>query len=97
MHAYYRKCPECHANLDPGERCDCQVLRAICPYFLSRTDFRGESAIVCSYGEQVRVQEDKSSREERDRHYRRLCCGDYRECKTYQFIERFKAQKGENS
>lgn len=21
---YYRVCPYCHANLDPGETCDCQ-------------------------------------------------------------------------
>ena len=21
--AYYRKCPHCGANLDPGEKCDC--------------------------------------------------------------------------
>jgi hypothetical protein len=23
-HTYYRTCPECGANLDPGEKCDCQ-------------------------------------------------------------------------
>ena len=23
--SYYRTCPDCGANLDPGERCDCQV------------------------------------------------------------------------
>lgn len=22
--SYYRTCPHCGANLDPGERCDCQ-------------------------------------------------------------------------
>lgn len=22
--SYYRVCPNCGANLDPGERCDCQ-------------------------------------------------------------------------
>ena len=22
--SYYRTCPSCGANLDPGERCDCQ-------------------------------------------------------------------------
>lgn len=22
--SYYRTCPYCGANLDPGERCDCQ-------------------------------------------------------------------------
>ena len=24
---YYRTCPECGANLDPGERCDCTPVR----------------------------------------------------------------------
>lgn len=23
--SYYRTCPHCGANLDPGERCDCQA------------------------------------------------------------------------
>ena len=23
---YYRKCPDCGANLDPDERCDCHVI-----------------------------------------------------------------------
>ena len=26
--SYYRKCPFCGANLDPGELCDCQQERA---------------------------------------------------------------------
>lgn len=25
--AYYRTCPHCGANLDPGERCDCMDAR----------------------------------------------------------------------
>ena len=25
--AYYRVCPYCGCNLDPGERCDCQIQR----------------------------------------------------------------------
>lgn len=29
---YYRTCPDCGANLDPGERCDCQEAQ---PAFLS--------------------------------------------------------------
>ncbi len=24
--AYYNKCPECGANLDPGEECDCNTI-----------------------------------------------------------------------
>lgn len=24
MSAYYKTCPNCRANLDPGERCDCE-------------------------------------------------------------------------
>ena len=24
---YYNKCPECGANLDPGEECDCTVVK----------------------------------------------------------------------
>ena len=26
---YYRVCPDCGCNLDPGERCDCQVERDV--------------------------------------------------------------------
>lgn len=26
--AYYNVCPDCGSNLDPGERCDCQNIRA---------------------------------------------------------------------
>lgn len=26
--AYYNVCPVCGGNLDPGERCDCQSIRA---------------------------------------------------------------------
>lgn len=25
MSTYYRTCPDCGANLDPGEQCDCQT------------------------------------------------------------------------
>ena len=24
---YFRECPFCHSNLDPGERCDCEDKR----------------------------------------------------------------------
>lgn len=24
---YYNKCPYCHSNLDPGEKCDCREER----------------------------------------------------------------------
>lgn len=27
-HTYYKPCPECGANLDPQERCDCQKAEA---------------------------------------------------------------------
>ena len=30
MH-YYRRCPICRANLDPGERCDCQEKEEAAP------------------------------------------------------------------
>ena len=26
--AYYNVCPNCGCNLDPGERCDCESVRA---------------------------------------------------------------------
>lgn len=29
--AYFRKCPHCGANLDPGETCDCVKIRAAEP------------------------------------------------------------------
>lgn len=25
--AYYKPCPYCGANLDPGEKCDCEIRR----------------------------------------------------------------------
>lgn len=27
--SYYRTCPRCGANLDPGETCDCQIGAAL--------------------------------------------------------------------
>lgn len=33
--SYYRTCPDCGANLDPGEQCDCQKEK---PAFLSIRD-----------------------------------------------------------
>ena len=29
--AYYRTCPDCGGNLDPGERCECQDERKTAP------------------------------------------------------------------
>lgn len=29
--AYYRTCPDCGGNLDPGERCECQDKRKNAP------------------------------------------------------------------
>lgn len=29
--AYYRTCPDCGGNLDPGERCECQDKRKTAP------------------------------------------------------------------
>ena len=26
---YFRICPYCHANLDPGERCDCRARQEV--------------------------------------------------------------------
>ncbi len=36
MEKFYRKCPECGAHLDPGERCDCQ----------DRIEHRAEDAAI---------------------------------------------------
>ena len=27
MRTYYHTCPDCGANLDPGEKCDCQTVK----------------------------------------------------------------------
>lgn len=44
MMAYYDTCPECGANLDPGEKCDCQhIMRDVevaVPYGLKKCDCR---------------------------------------------------------
>ena len=84
--SYYRECPDCHATLDPGERCDCQRVRAQCPYFSDRVDFRGTSSIVCISPQKARIQTEHSDREARDLHYRSLCCEQYTLCRFYKFI-----------
>lgn len=43
--AYYRTCPYCGANLDPGERCDCRVQAA----FVDNGHFLG-SRRCCHFG-----------------------------------------------
>lgn len=40
--AYFRTCPRCGANLDPGEVCDC-LPRAEPPVFHGAKDRRGRS------------------------------------------------------
>ncbi len=32
QHLYYHTCPCCGANLDPGERCDCEESRSLAEY-----------------------------------------------------------------
>ena len=34
--AYYRECPDCGSNLDPGERCECVRERALFAYKMSQ-------------------------------------------------------------
>ena len=53
--AYYRKCPLCGANLDPGEQCDCTA-------FLQEGDKREpEIEIEVIMEEQKSPQENKKS------------------------------------
>ncbi|MBQ8535953.1 MAG: hypothetical protein IJ461_00910 [Clostridia bacterium] len=84
--SYYRECPECHATLDPGERCDCQAARASCPYFSDRVDFRGASSVVCISEQKARIQTEHRDRGARDLHYRVFCCEKFEDCRFYKFI-----------
>ena len=54
--AYYRKCPLCGANLDPGEQCDCAA-------FLQEGK-QGETAVETQgiTGEQSQPEENKKAR-----------------------------------
>ena len=85
----YRTCPYCGANLDPGERCDCERermhplprdgLRATCPYFRQRIDYQGDYRIQCMTRQQGSLLNKQDglfylSREERDAEYTRRCC-----------------------
>lgn len=49
--AYYYTCPECGANLDPGEECDCETIQ-------SRKRLRKRQSEACRLAEQ----EDKNER-----------------------------------
>ncbi|MBQ2700426.1 MAG: hypothetical protein IJF65_04625 [Clostridia bacterium] len=90
--SYYRECPECHAALDPGERCDCEQARAKCPYFSDRVDFRGVSSIVCLSAQRARVQTEHPDRGLRDLHYQVFCCDQYKSCRFYDFIASVKGK-----
>lgn len=88
-----RTCTGCGRPLEIGEICNCRQpiqgatrdgLRARCPHFQHRSSYRGCNYIVCG---------DKKtphpSRDERNEHYRRFCCGLYGLCGQY------KTMKGE--
>lgn len=90
--SYYHECPECHAALDPGERCDCQQVRSCCPFFSDRVDFKGVSSIVCIEALKARVQAEHDTREARDQHYRTFCCGRFEACRFYSFMNSFKGK-----
>lgn len=37
---YYETCPDCGANLDPGEKCDCRLLAGITKHAIQRSKER---------------------------------------------------------
>ena len=96
-HTPYKTCPACGANLDWGERCDCQKedhKRARCPLFVSRLDMRGESFILCMRDDGVLSAALKSpSREERDKRYEELCCDNVGGCPIRAFSPALPAQE----
>lgn len=59
--AYYRECPYCGVNLDPGERCDCQKdrLAEALRIFADLTPKAQESALqlIMSVAEEVQTVE----------------------------------------
>ena len=86
-----RTCGGCGTTLEPGETCNCQRpakclprdgLRAYCPYFQHRSSYRGRYYIVCG-GRKTPYPDS----EQRDRHYRRYCCGLYGLCELCQTMK----------
>ena len=76
-------CLFCGRELAPGERrCSCvdkllprDGMRAKCPRFASRSDYRGKSCISCG-GKKLEFEH----RDVRDLWYERMCCGDPERC-----------------
>lgn len=54
--SYYRPCPYCGANLDPGERCDCQGEP------VSQTDLHKKAALDATNIDDGRVEKDLQDR-----------------------------------
>lgn len=45
---YYRTCPNCGANLDPGERCDCQDKKEAAPGATNTQDGKAEQGLTAN-------------------------------------------------
>lgn len=82
-----RYCRDCGRALDIGEVCCCYQgasgipkdgLRARCPRFRHRSSYHAKEFIVCG---EAKLRFMNAS--ERNGHYARNCCGDYRKCQRW--------------
>lgn len=73
-------CPRCGRILIPGESCECYMatrdgLRAVCPRFAARLNYKGKYYIQCSDRKLKYI-----AKANRDSHYATYCCGDPESC-----------------
>ena len=86
--SYYKTCPLCGAHLDPGEKCNCDDLRAVCPMFCMRLDWRGGHFLLCGREDGAVTQVRRfATRLERNELYAAKCCGDPQECRMVRLAE----------
>ena len=54
---YYRPCPTCGANLDPGERCDCQDKEKAAPVLEHRDGPKVENGLPTNISTSILTKE----------------------------------------
>ena len=93
----HRACNHCGAPLEDWESCNCQRpagsgrgLKVYCPHFSHRSSYRRRYYIVCA----VKLPFDSIA--DRERYYKRYCCGLYGRCEICQVSGKpYEARRGE--